>query len=141
VTAISAWSLPASSTSGRLPANAVKLRVRPPARATFAINGGPGASSAYLNLAAVGPWRLPLDGTSISPASLPARVKAVTAISAWSLPASSTSGRLPANAVKLSLGPAPAVLSQQARQESRQETRQEARQPEGRRLPPRGSGS
>ena len=41
---------------------------------TFAINGGPGASSAYLNLAAVGPWRLPLDGTSISPSMAPVPV-------------------------------------------------------------------
>jgi len=30
---------------------------------TFAINGGPGASSAWLDLGALGPWRLPLDGT------------------------------------------------------------------------------
>jgi carboxypeptidase C (cathepsin A) len=37
---------------------------------TFAVNGGPGASSAYLNLLAIGPWRLPLAGASISP-SLP----------------------------------------------------------------------
>lgn len=37
---------------------------------TFAVNGGPGASSAYLNLLAIGPWRLPLAGSSISP-SLP----------------------------------------------------------------------
>ena len=28
---------------------------------TFAVNGGPGASSAYLQLGAMGPWRLPLD--------------------------------------------------------------------------------
>ncbi|GJE26766.1 S10 family peptidase [Methylobacterium organophilum] len=34
---------------------------------TFAVNGGPGASSAYLNIGAIGPWRLPLDGASISP--------------------------------------------------------------------------
>ena len=27
---------------------------------TFAVNGGPGASSAYLQLGALGPWRLPL---------------------------------------------------------------------------------
>ncbi|MFH6783713.1 MULTISPECIES: S10 family peptidase [Methylobacterium] len=38
---------------------------------TFAVNGGPGAASAYLNLAAVGPWRLPLDGPSISPSAPP----------------------------------------------------------------------
>lgn len=38
---------------------------------TFAINGGPGASSAYLHLLALGPWRLPVDGRTISP-SMPA---------------------------------------------------------------------
>ncbi|WP_018261259.1 S10 family peptidase [Methylobacterium sp. WSM2598] len=38
---------------------------------TFALNGGPGAASAYLNLGAVGPWRLPLDGPSISPSAAP----------------------------------------------------------------------
>jgi len=34
---------------------------------TFAVNGGPGASSAYLQLGAMGPWRLPLD--NIAPSS------------------------------------------------------------------------
>lgn len=34
---------------------------------TFALNGGPGASSAYLHLGAVGPWRLPVDERAISP--------------------------------------------------------------------------
>jgi carboxypeptidase C (cathepsin A) len=38
---------------------------------TFAVNGGPGASSAYLNLLAIGPWRLPLDGPTISPSARP----------------------------------------------------------------------
>ncbi len=38
---------------------------------TFAVNGGPGASSAYLNLLAIGPWRLPLDGPTISPSAPP----------------------------------------------------------------------
>ena len=28
---------------------------------TFAVNGGPGAASAYLNIGAIGPWRLPMD--------------------------------------------------------------------------------
>src|SRR4051812_2164049 len=37
---------------------------------TFAINGGPGASSAYLQLGAMGPWRLPLD--NITPSTTPA---------------------------------------------------------------------
>lgn len=34
---------------------------------TFAINGGPGASSAWLNLGALGPWRLPIEQPSASP--------------------------------------------------------------------------
>ncbi|GJE39402.1 S10 family peptidase [Methylobacterium persicinum] len=34
---------------------------------TFAINGGPGAASAYLNIGAIGPWRLPIGKNSISP--------------------------------------------------------------------------
>ncbi|SCX88569.1 S10 family peptidase [Microvirga guangxiensis] len=36
---------------------------------TFAVNGGPGASSAYLHLLAIGPWLLPLDGPTISPSA------------------------------------------------------------------------
>jgi carboxypeptidase C (cathepsin A) len=46
-------------------------RTRP---VTFAVNGGPGASSAYLHLLAFGPWRLPLDGPTISPSADPAVV-------------------------------------------------------------------
>jgi carboxypeptidase C (cathepsin A) len=34
---------------------------------TFAINGGPGASSAWLNLGALGPWRLPIKDPSAPP--------------------------------------------------------------------------
>ena len=41
---------------------------------TFALNGGPGAASAYLHLGALGPWRLPLDGPSISPSAVPTLV-------------------------------------------------------------------
>jgi len=41
---------------------------------TFAVNGGPGASSAYLHLLAIGPWLLPLDGPEISPSASPALV-------------------------------------------------------------------
>ncbi|MFC4171905.1 S10 family peptidase [Microvirga sp. GCM10011540] len=41
---------------------------------TFAVNGGPGASSAYLHLLAVGPWRLPLDGPTINPSASPGLV-------------------------------------------------------------------
>jgi len=39
---------------------------------TFAINGGPGAASAWLHLGALGPWRLPMNG--LSPASSPALI-------------------------------------------------------------------
>jgi len=38
----------------------------------FAVNGGPGASSAWLQLGAMGPWRLPMGG--LSPSSTPALV-------------------------------------------------------------------
>ena len=41
---------------------------------TFAVNGGPGASSAYLHLLVAGPWRLPLDARSLSPSASPATV-------------------------------------------------------------------
>jgi carboxypeptidase C (cathepsin A) len=37
---------------------------------TFAVNGGPGASSAWLNLGSLGPWRLPLGG-AVSPSTAP----------------------------------------------------------------------
>jgi len=33
---------------------------------TFLFNGGPGAASAYLDIVALGPWRLPLDSISAS---------------------------------------------------------------------------
>jgi carboxypeptidase C (cathepsin A) len=36
---------------------------------TFAINGGPGAGSAWLDLGALGPWRLPLDGAALPPSA------------------------------------------------------------------------
>jgi carboxypeptidase C (cathepsin A) len=41
---------------------------------TFAVNGGPGAASAYLHLGPIGPWRLPLGGASVSPSQPPALV-------------------------------------------------------------------
>ncbi|MDB5512440.1 MAG: peptidase [Enterovirga sp.] len=40
----------------------------------FAVNGGPGASSAYLHLLVAGPWRLPLGAATISPSQSPALV-------------------------------------------------------------------
>jgi carboxypeptidase C (cathepsin A) len=39
---------------------------------TFLFNGGPGAASAYLDIGAVGPWRVPLD--NVSPSATPALV-------------------------------------------------------------------
>ncbi len=36
---------------------------------TFAINGGPGAASAYLDIGVLGPWILPIDGTRIVPSA------------------------------------------------------------------------
>ncbi|MGP0059261.1 MAG: S10 family peptidase [Beijerinckiaceae bacterium] len=41
---------------------------------TFAINGGPGAGSAWLNLGGLGPWRLPLDGGALPPSADPRTV-------------------------------------------------------------------
>ena len=37
----------------------------------FAINGGPGASSAFLGLGALGPWRLRMDGDALAPSAPP----------------------------------------------------------------------
>ena len=34
---------------------------------TFAVNGGPGAASAYLHIGVLGPWRLPMGTDTISP--------------------------------------------------------------------------
>ncbi|SFU95947.1 Carboxypeptidase C (cathepsin A) [Methylobacterium sp. 174MFSha1.1] len=75
-----AGSLPLVDESGKLQAEIAFTAFTLPAReaggrpVTFAVNGGPGAASAYLNLAAVGPWRLPLDGPSISPSMPPVAV-------------------------------------------------------------------
>ena len=41
---------------------------------TFAINGGPGAASAWLNLGSLGPWRLPFDQASLTPSAPPVTV-------------------------------------------------------------------
>ena len=38
---------------------------------TLAVNGGPGASTAWLQLGVLGPWRLPMDGAALSPSSPP----------------------------------------------------------------------
>lgn len=70
-----AGSLPLVDESGKLQAEIAFIAYRLADRSeatrpvTFAVNGGPGAASAYLNIGAIGPWRLPLDGTSISPST------------------------------------------------------------------------
>lgn len=39
---------------------------------TFVFNGGPGYASAWLNLGALGPWRLPMDAQAAYPSAAPA---------------------------------------------------------------------
>lgn len=39
---------------------------------TFAFNGGPGYASAWLNLGALGPWRIAMDGDGVFPSARPA---------------------------------------------------------------------
>jgi carboxypeptidase C (cathepsin A) len=41
---------------------------------TFVFNGGPGAGSAWLDLGALGPWRLPLNNGVVHPSSPPALI-------------------------------------------------------------------
>jgi carboxypeptidase C (cathepsin A) len=71
-----AGSIPINNGEGKLQAEIAYIAyLRPEGDAasrpiTFAINGGPGASSAYLQLGALGPWRLPLD--RITPSTAPA---------------------------------------------------------------------
>jgi carboxypeptidase C (cathepsin A) len=68
-----AGALPLVDESGKLSAEIGYVAYTRPAEEgrerpiTFAINGGPGAASAYLNIGAIGPWRLPVGGESISP--------------------------------------------------------------------------
>ena len=70
--------IPIRTTDGKEPGEVVATsftlpgsdpRTRP---VTFAINGGPGASSAWLDVGALGPWRLPIQGGTISPSTPPA---------------------------------------------------------------------
>ncbi len=69
--------IPIRTTDGKEPGEVVAtsftlsgadLLTRP---VTFAVNGGPGASSAWLDLGALGPWRLPIEGQTISPSKPP----------------------------------------------------------------------
>ena len=70
-----AGSLPLVDEAGKLQAEVAFIAYTRPAEigterpVTFAINGGPGAASAYLNIGAIGPWRLPVEGASISPSA------------------------------------------------------------------------
>jgi carboxypeptidase C (cathepsin A) len=38
---------------------------------TFAVNGGPGAASGFLNIGAMGPWRLSMVGAALAPSAPP----------------------------------------------------------------------
>lgn len=78
--AATAGSLPLVDAQGSLQAEigfvsylreGLEQRTRP---VTFVLNGGPGAASAYLHLLALGPWRLPLEGPTISPSMAPTLV-------------------------------------------------------------------
>ena len=68
-----AGSIPINNGEGKLQAEIAFIAyLRPDAAAatrplTFVLNGGPGASSAYMQLGALGPWRLPMD--NIAPSS------------------------------------------------------------------------
>ncbi len=63
---------PAGATQAEIVTTAFTLKAADPARrpVMFAINGGPGASSAWLNLGAIGPWRVPF-GDPIIPSRAP----------------------------------------------------------------------
>jgi carboxypeptidase C (cathepsin A) len=70
-----AGSLPVNNEDGKVQAEiafVAYLQPDVPGRpVTFVFNGGPGAASAYLNIGALGPWRLPLEGiTPSSPTTL-----------------------------------------------------------------------
>jgi carboxypeptidase C (cathepsin A) len=70
-----AGSIPINNGEGQLQAQVAYIAyVQPDVAArpvTFVFNGGPGAASAYMQLGALGPWRLPLDNiTPSSPTTL-----------------------------------------------------------------------
>ena len=64
---------------------------------TFLFNGGPGAASAYLDIGAVGPWRLPLDNITFSasprsgPTPRPGSTSPISCSSIRSAPATAAS--------------------------------------------------
>jgi carboxypeptidase C (cathepsin A) len=73
-----AGTIPINNGEGKLQAEIAYIAyLRPETEAasrplTFVFNGGPGASSAYMQLGALGPWRLPLD--NITPSSTPVAI-------------------------------------------------------------------
>jgi carboxypeptidase C (cathepsin A) len=71
-----AGTIPINNLEGKLQAEIAFIAYTMPGTGprplTFAVNGGPGASSAYLNIGTMGPWRLPLD--NVVPSSSPALV-------------------------------------------------------------------
>jgi carboxypeptidase C (cathepsin A) len=73
-----AGSIPINNLEGKLQAEIAFIAYLQPNAAaatrplTFVFNGGPGAASAYMQLGALGPWRLPLD--NITPSSSSALV-------------------------------------------------------------------
>lgn len=74
-----AGSIPLSSGPGSPPVAAlayIAFTRKPPEGAaprpvTFAFNGGPGYASAWLNLGAMGPWRLDMDASGAAPSAQP----------------------------------------------------------------------
>lgn len=58
----------ASSTSGTPQRTAPPPETRP---VTFALNGGPGEASAWLDIGAIGPWRLRMDSDNARPSADP----------------------------------------------------------------------
>lgn len=65
-----AGSLPINNEDGKVQAEIAFIAYAQPdvpgRPVTFVFNGGPGAASAYLNIGALGPWRLPLEGITPS---------------------------------------------------------------------------
>jgi len=65
-----AGSIPLNDTEGHLQAEVAYIAfVVPsdtPRPVTFVFNGGPGAASAYLNIGALGPWRVPFERVAVS---------------------------------------------------------------------------
>jgi len=63
---------PQGAAQAEIVVTAFQLANAPPGSrpVTFAVNGGPGSASAWLNLGAIGPWRVPMAG-GISPSMRP----------------------------------------------------------------------